>query len=41
VRTAATHDDAVRLELVPQVWSARQPAFKDKLAALKAEISGR
>jgi enoyl-CoA hydratase len=41
VRTAATHDDAVRMELVPQVWSAQQPAFKEKLAALRAKISKR
>ena len=40
VRTVGTQHDAVRMELVPQVWSARQPAFKEKLAALKDRISG-
>jgi enoyl-CoA hydratase len=41
VRQATSQDQAVQLELVPQVWSAQQPAFKDKLAALKAKISSR
>jgi enoyl-CoA hydratase len=40
-RRATSQDDAVRLELVPQVWSAQQPAFKEKLAALKSKISGK
>ena len=38
---ATSQDEAVRLELTPQVWSAQQPAFKEKLAALKAKISSR
>jgi hypothetical protein len=37
----ATHDDAVDRELVPQVWSTRQPWFAERIAALKARISGR
>jgi enoyl-CoA hydratase len=41
VRQATSQDQAVQLELVPQVWSAQQPAFKEKLAALKAKISSR
>jgi enoyl-CoA hydratase len=36
-----THDAAVEHELEPQVWSVRQPAFQEKLAALKAKISRR
>ncbi len=32
---------AVDHELGPQAWSTRQPAFREKLAALKARISGR
>jgi enoyl-CoA hydratase len=39
VRATPTHDEAVRLELSPQVWFARQPAFKAKLAALRSRIS--
>jgi len=30
---------AVNHELGPQSWSTRQPAFRDKLAALKAKIT--
>jgi enoyl-CoA hydratase len=39
-RLATSQDEAVQLELVPQAWSARQPAFREKLAALKQRISG-
>jgi enoyl-CoA hydratase len=35
----AAHGDAVRRELEPQVWSAQQPWFAERLAALKARIS--
>ena len=28
-------------ELVPQVWSLEQPAFKERVAALQAKISSR
>ena len=35
----ATHPEAVERELVPQLWSARQPFFAERLAALKAKIS--
>lgn len=38
MRSVATQDEAVALELVPQVWSTKQPAFAEKLAALKAKI---
>lgn len=34
-----THPDAVERELVPQLWSTRQPWFAERLAALKARIS--
>jgi enoyl-CoA hydratase len=40
-RLATSQDEAVQLELVPQVWSAQQPAFKEKLAALKSKISSK
>ena len=36
-----THGAAVERELVPQVWSVRQPAFQERLQALQAKISGR
>ena len=37
----ATHAEALERELEPQVWSVRQPAFQERLAALKAKVSGR
>jgi enoyl-CoA hydratase len=37
----ATHDEAVELELEPQVWSINQPEFEERLAALRQKISGR
>ena len=33
------HPAAVARELEPQVWSTRQPWFKERLAALQAKIS--
>jgi len=36
-----THHAAVERELEPQVWSVRQPAFRERLAALRAKIGGR
>ena len=33
------HDEAVELELDPQVWSLDQPAFAERLAALQQKIS--
>ena len=33
------HAAAVDRELVPQVWSLEQPAFKERVAALQAKIS--
>ena len=36
-----THTDAVEFELGPQVWSTRQPWFRERLAALQAKISKR
>ena len=36
-----THADAVVFELGPQVWSTRQPWFRERLAALQAKISKR
>ncbi len=39
--TIADHAAAVDRELVPQVWSMEQPAFKERVAALQAKISSR
>jgi enoyl-CoA hydratase len=50
VRTKATivamadvgeHDEAVRRELEPQLWSTRQPWFAERVAALQASIAAR
>lgn len=40
MRTVDDHDAAVERELEPQVWSINQPAFQERLAALRARISG-
>jgi enoyl-CoA hydratase len=37
----ADHSEAVARELEPQLWSTRQPWFKERLAALQAKISSR
>jgi enoyl-CoA hydratase len=37
----ATHQEAVDVEIVPQVWSLEQPAFKERVAALQAKISSK
>jgi enoyl-CoA hydratase len=37
--SVSTHDEAVERELVPQVWSTRQPWFAERLAALQTKIS--
>lgn len=34
-----SHPEAIERELVPQVWSTRQPWFAERLAALQAQIS--
>lgn len=39
--TIDDHSEAVDRELVPQVWSLEQPAFKERVAALQAKISSR
>lgn len=36
-----THDEAVDLELVEQLWSLDQPDFAERLAALESRIAGR
>ena len=36
-----TQDDAVDRELAPQLWSVQQPAFQERLAALRARITSR
>jgi enoyl-CoA hydratase len=36
-----THPAAVERELDPQVWSINQPAFQEKLAALRSRITSR
>ena len=35
----ADHPHAVERELEPQVWSVRQPAFRERLAAMRAKIT--
>lgn len=35
------HPDAVARELVPQLWSTKQPWFAERIAALKAKISSK
>jgi enoyl-CoA hydratase len=35
------HDAAVDRELVPQVWSLGQPAFRERVAALQAKITSK
>jgi enoyl-CoA hydratase len=37
----ATHPDAVQRELVPQVWSTKQPWAAERIAALQAKISSK
>jgi enoyl-CoA hydratase len=41
MRTVADHEAAVERELDPQVWSAQQPWFAERVAALQAKISKR
>jgi hypothetical protein len=37
--TIDDHAAAVDRELIPQVWSLEQPAFKERVAALQAKIT--
>ena len=37
--TVTAHDEAVRRELEPQLWSFRQPAFQERLRALRERIA--
>lgn len=39
IRTVETHEAAVDAELEPQLWSVRQPAFRERLTALRERIS--
>lgn len=41
VSTVGYHNEAVDIELAAQLWSLEQPFFAERLAALKAKISGR
>jgi enoyl-CoA hydratase len=41
VATIEAHAAAVDRELVPQVWSLEQPAFKERVAALQAKITSK
>jgi enoyl-CoA hydratase len=41
VRGLTTHAEAVERELDPQVWSIGQPAFQERLAAIRRRISSR
>lgn len=34
-----TYDEAIEVEIVKQLWSAAQPDFLERMAALKAEVS--
>jgi enoyl-CoA hydratase len=34
-----THPEAVERELIPQLWSTKQPWFADRIAAMQAKIS--
>lgn len=36
-----THPEAVERELVPQLWSTKQPWFAERIAALQSKISSR
>jgi len=36
-----THPDAVKRELVPQIWSAQQPWFAERIAAMQNKISSK
>ncbi len=37
----ATHPEAVKRELEPQLWSTRKPWFAERIAALQAKISSK
>lgn len=37
----ASHEEAVDRELTPQVWSTKQPWFRERLAALQAKVSSK
>ena len=39
--TIDSHDEAVSRELTPQVWSTKQPWFRERLAALQSKISSK
>ena len=39
--SVADHDSAVDREIEPQVWSTRQPWFRERLAALQASITSK
>ena len=41
IGAVTNHTEAVDFELGPQVWSTRQPWFRERLAALQAKISKR
>ena len=37
----ATHPEAVAREVEPQLWTVQQPWFEERIAALRARISGK
>jgi enoyl-CoA hydratase len=39
--TVGDHGAAIERELVDQVWSIQQPAFQERLAALRSKITGK
>jgi enoyl-CoA hydratase len=39
--TVTDHDDAIKRELEPQLWSIDQPAFRERIEALKRRITKR
>jgi enoyl-CoA hydratase len=41
VASVDSHDEAVDIELEAQLWSLQQPFFAERLAALRAKVSGR
>lgn len=41
VADITSHDDAVDREIEPQVWSAQQPWFRERLAKMQARIASR
>jgi enoyl-CoA hydratase len=41
MRAIDDHDEAVDRELTPQLWSTKQPWFRERLAAIQARVSSK